>query len=39
MKNRRALASIALGLAPALLAQKQTPPAPAEPRGFSVPAP
>jgi predicted Zn-dependent peptidase len=39
MKNRIALASIALGLASALDAQKQTPPAPAEPKGFSVPAP
>ena len=39
MKNRIALASIALGLASALHAQKQTPPAPAEPKGFSVPAP
>lgn len=39
MKNRFALVSIALGLAPVLLAQKQAPPAPAEPKGFSVPAP
>jgi predicted Zn-dependent peptidase len=39
MKNRIALVSIALGLAPVLLAQKQAPPVPAEPKGFSVPAP
>ena len=41
MKHRSALCLIALGLAPALFAQKpkQTPPPPAEPKGFSVPAP
>jgi zinc protease len=39
MKNRIALASIALGLASALPAQKEAPPAAAQPRGFSVPAP
>ncbi len=39
MKTRTALFLIALGLAPALRADKQTPPAPAAPKGFSVPAP
>jgi zinc protease len=41
MKTRTALASIALALAlaPPLRADKQTPPAPAVPKGFSVPKP
>lgn len=41
MKIRTSLAStaLALALAPALLADKQAPPAPAAPRGFSVPKP
>ena len=41
MKIRTALASAALALAlsPALLADKQSPPAPAKPKGFSVPKP
>ena len=41
MKIRTALASaaLALALAPALLADKQSPPAPAKPKGFSVPKP
>ncbi|MEX0878232.1 MAG: pitrilysin family protein [Thermoanaerobaculia bacterium] len=39
MKNRIALVLVALGAASALSAQKQAPPAPAQPKGFSVPAP
>jgi len=39
MKTRTALFLIVLGIAPALTADKQAPPAPATPRGFSVPAP
>jgi predicted Zn-dependent peptidase len=41
MKTRTALASatLALALSPALFADKQAPPAPATPRGFSVPQP
>ncbi len=39
MKNRIALALVALGAASTLSAQKQAPPAPGEPKGFSVPAP
>jgi predicted Zn-dependent peptidase len=41
MKTRTALAlsALALALAPALLADTQAPPAPAEPKGFSVPKP
>lgn len=41
MKIRTSLAStaLALALAPALLADKQSPPAPAAPKGFSVPQP
>ncbi|MEP6994530.1 MAG: pitrilysin family protein [Acidobacteriota bacterium] len=39
MKHRLALVLIVWALAPVLWAQKQTPPAPAEPKGFSVPAP
>ncbi len=39
MKIRTTLLLIAFGLAPALRAEKQTPPAPAAPKGFSVPAP
>ncbi len=39
MKNRIALALVALGAASTLSAQKQAPPAPAQPKGFSVPAP
>jgi len=34
-----ASAALALALAPALLADKQSPPAPGEPKGFSVPQP
>ena len=41
MRTRTALASavLALALAPALMADKQAPPAPAAPKGFSVPKP
>jgi predicted Zn-dependent peptidase len=39
MKHRIALVLAALGTSSALLAQKQAPPAPGQPKGFSVPAP
>lgn len=39
MKARTALFLIAIGFAPVLLADKQAPPAPGTPKGFSVPAP
>ncbi len=39
MKKNAAALLLALACAPALLADKQSPPAPGKPRGFSVPAP